>query len=53
MIKKREGSFLEHNVVRIKVEQLFIRKKFKEYICTVRITLMLNQVQILSKRNKI
>lgn len=26
MIEKIEGSFLEHNVVRIKVEQLFIRK---------------------------
>lgn len=49
MIEKREGYFLEHNVVRIKVEQLFIRKEFREYICTVRITSMPNQVQILSE----
>lgn len=52
MIKERKGFILEHNVVRIKVEQLFTKKEFKESICIVKTISMSNQVQVLSDKGK-
>lgn len=50
MTEKRKGSILEHNIDRIKVEQLSIKKEFRESICTVGTTLLPKQVEILSDK---
>lgn len=50
MTEKRKGSILEHNIDRIKVEQLSIKKEFRESICTVGTTSLPKQVEILSDK---
>lgn len=44
MIEERKGFILEHKVVRIKVEQLFTKKEFRESICIVKTISVSNQV---------